>query len=343
MASPDKVLLPQDAIPTAYSLELSPDLVGLTYHCKETITLQVVRSVDKMVLHSKEISVVSASFAGAGEKLACVGISYDLTLHTVTLTFDKPMPLGEGILSLSFNGILNGDMAGFYKSAYTDAAGNKKIMASTQFEALDARRAFPCVDEPAVKATFSVTLIVQQHLTAISNMPEISTQHLANGTKKVCFDVSPKMSTYLLAWAVGEFDMVQATSKGNVTIRIYSPPGRAEQGRFALDCGVRALDFYDEFFAIPYPLPKLDMICITEFAMGAMENWGLVTYRYPLSFSLWLYVPFFDPPITLNSHPHLHPQRSRAHDRRGEGLAAGQAGAPPAQCHQSLLSNRTDH
>jgi len=152
-------------------------------------------------------------------------------------------------------------------------------MASTQFEALDARRAFPCWDEPSVKATFSVTMIVDQHLTALSNMPEVATVHLAAGKKKVSFAISPKMSTYLLAFCVGEFDMVGATTKNGVAIRIFSPPGRAEHGRFALDAGCRALDFYDDFFGVPYPLPKLDMICITEFAMGAMENWGLVTYR----------------------------------------------------------------
>lgn len=141
------------------------------------------------------------------------------------------------------------------------------------------RRAFPCWDEPGIKAKFAVTLIVEKHLCAISNMPEISCEHVAGGKKKLIFQESPQMSTYLLAWAIGEFDFVQASTKNGIVIRVFSPPGRAEQGRFALDCGVRALDFYDEFFKVPYPLPKLDMICITEFAMGAMENWGLVTYR----------------------------------------------------------------
>ncbi len=144
-------------------------------------------------------------------------------------------------------------------------------------------RAFLCWDEPAVKATFAVTLVIPAHLTALSNMPEVSCQHLpgASGSmlKKVAFETSPRMSTYLLAWAVGEFDFVQATSKGGVQIRVYSPPGRAQQGTFALNVAVQALDLYDDFFKLPYPLPKLDMLCVTEFAMGAMENWGLVTYR----------------------------------------------------------------
>lgn len=146
-------------------------------------------------------------------------------------------------------------------------------------------RAFPCWDEPAVKATFTVTMIVPAHLTALSNMPELSCIHIPDSNdakkmlKKIVFDKSPKMSTYLLAWAVGEFDFVQGTTKGGVAIRVITPPGRGLQGKFALDVGIRSLDFYDNFFKVPYPLPKLDMICVTEFAMGAMENWGLVTYR----------------------------------------------------------------
>mmetsp|Transcript_4957 Transcript_4957/g.11027 ORF Transcript_4957/g.11027 Transcript_4957/m.11027 type:complete len:529 (+) Transcript_4957:237-1823(+) len=152
------------------------------------------------------------------------------------------------------------------------------------------RSAFPCWDEPGVKATFTVSVLLPAHLTALSNMPEVSSTHVSSKEgggkegdgslwKRVVFDKSPKMSTYLLAWAIGEFDFVQAATKGGVAIRVYSPPGRGPQGQFALDVAVRSLDFYDDFFKTPYPLPKLDMICITEFAAGAMENWGLVTYR----------------------------------------------------------------
>lgn len=169
-------------------------------------------------------------------------------------------------------------MAGFYKSTYTDASGVKKIMGSTQFEALDARRAFPCWDEPAVKATFSLSLIVPQQLTALSNMPEASITHVAGGKKKVDFEISPKMSTYLLAWAIGEFDYVQGRTKNGVTLRVFSPPGRAEQGRFALDTGIRALDFYDDYFQVPYPLPKLDMV--SDVAIWIIKRKDLQDFAY---------------------------------------------------------------
>ena len=286
MAS-ERVVLPTQLYPSHYNLELTPDLNALTFSCSEEIFVTVREATNSVTLHAREITIVSASFHSlTGDFSAKLeGVSYDLKYHKVQLTFDAEIPasVGEGKVVIQFNGILNGDMAGFYKSSYADANGNKKIMASTQFEALDARRAFPCWDEPAIKATFSVTMIIPAHLTALSNMPEVSSVHLpgkdGSMLKKIVFDRSPKMSTYLLAWAVGEFDFVQGVTKGGVTIRVFSPPGRALEGNFSLDVAIRSLDFYDAFFQVPYPLPKLDMICVTEFAMGAMENWGLVTYR----------------------------------------------------------------
>lgn len=278
----ERVTLPLILVPSHYSLELSPNLDLLTFSCNEEITCEVTDKTTEVTLHAKEIFVESVVFKSqSGATTTVTEISYNIKYNTVKFVFESELPLGSGFIVIKYKGILNGDMAGFYKSSYSDAAGNKKIMASTQFEALDARRAFVCWDEPAVKATFSVTIIVPSHLTAISNMPELSSTHLSSpvNSKKIVFHTSPKMSTYLLAWAVGEFDFVQGTTKGGVAIRVFSPPGRAEQGLFALDVGIRALDFFDSFFQVPYPLPKLDMICITEFAMGAMENWGLVTYR----------------------------------------------------------------
>jgi puromycin-sensitive aminopeptidase len=271
--------------PSHYDLELTPDLENLIFTCNEEIHVSVREETNSVTLHAREISLESVVFRSnqSEEEKKAIEFSYNNKYHTVKIGFEENLSIGEGKLIIKYRGILNGDMAGFYKSTYSDANGNKKIMASTQFEALDARRAFPCWDEPGVKATFTVSLIVPAHLTALSNMPEVSVTHIAGKNnamlKKVVFEKSPKMSTYLLAWAVGEFDYVQGTSKNGVTIRIFSPPGRSSQGNFALDVGIRSLDFYDEFFHVHYPLPKLDMLCVTEFAMGAMENWGLVTYR----------------------------------------------------------------
>lgn len=202
--------------------------------------------------------------------------------YSVRLEFGTELAVGEATLKFKFVGHLNNQMAGFYRSSYTSASGEKRIMASTQFEALDARRAFPCWDEPAVKAVFGVSLIVPAHLTALSNMPELTSTLLPDGkSKKVTFMDTPIMSTYLLAICVGEFDFVQAISEHGVIIRVFTPPGKSEQGKFSLDCATKTLDMYDDFFKVPYPLPKLDMIAIPEFAAGAMENW----FVFSLAFS----------------------------------------------------------
>ena len=130
------------------------------------------------------------------------------------------------------------------------------------------------------EAIFGVTLVVPKHLDAFSNMPELSHKTLSGGLKKeISFLDTPIMSTYLLAFVIGEFDYVQAQTAHGVLVRVYTPPGKSEAGVFALHCATKSLDAYDDFFGIPYPLPKLDMVAIPEFAAGAMENWGLVTYR----------------------------------------------------------------
>ena len=234
--------------PEHYHLELKPDFQSLTFDGEMQIDVDVKAATSSVTLNSKELIIKSATFANTSLKL--IEISYHLVDTTVTLRFDQEIPLGKGALHISFSGILNGDMAGFYKSNYADAEGKQCVMASTQFEALDARRAFPCWDEPEVKALFSVTLVVAAELTALSNMPEQSVTHEKGGLKRVVFAVTPKMSTYLLAWAVGSFDCVQGVTSNGVLVRVFSPPGRAKQGNFALDIGKRSLDFYDDYFKV---------------------------------------------------------------------------------------------
>ncbi|RKP04556.1 peptidase family M1-domain-containing protein [Thamnocephalis sphaerospora] len=177
-------------------------------------------------------------------------------------------------------------MSGFYRSSYQDKDGNKKFMGVTQFESTDARKAFPCWDEPAVKATFDVTLNVPKHLTALSNMNVISEQDVADNEalKAVTFATTPVVSTYLVAFAVGEFDYIEAKSSGEkngkpILCRVYTPPGLSGEGEFALSITTRILEYFAEIFGQPYPLPKMDLIAVPDFEAGAMENWGLVTFR----------------------------------------------------------------
>lgn len=278
-----RVLLPDAVLPSRYDLRLVPDLERFVFDGKARITVDVHEATSDVVMHAFELQVSSVKFVPAeGEAMDAVSLVQNLKEKTFTATFAEVLPVGAGFVDVEYAGILNDQMAGFYRSSYTDIHGNKKIMASTQFESLDARRCFPCWDEPARKAVFAVTLVVDPSLTAFSNMPEKSSAFTTVGGKllrEIAFMDSPKMSTYLVAMVIGEFDFVQAQTKHGVLVKVYTPPGRADAGTFALSVATQSLDIYDDFFGVPYPLPKLDMVAIPEFAMGAMENWGLVTYR----------------------------------------------------------------
>ena len=172
-------------------------------------------------------------------------------------------------------------MAGFYRSTYKDEAGNEKIMATTQMAATDTRRAFPCFDEPALKATFDISLIAEKHLTCLSNMDVASENDAAaaEGKKLVKFNRTPKMSTYLVAFIIGELNYVESNDF-RVPVRVYAPRGcNIEHGRMAADLAAKTLHFYEKIFGIDFPLPKMDQVAIPDFAAGAMENWGLIAYR----------------------------------------------------------------
>lgn len=200
-----------------------------------------------------------------------------------TASVELPFELAAGTTAsmlVDYTGILNDKMKGFYRSKYTRENGETRHLGCTQFEATDARRALPCWDEPALKSvfTFAMTYPKGQNLKVLANMPEDRVVERENN-QTVYFKPSPIMSTYLLAWVIGEFDFIEQKTKHGVTVRVFTLPGKSDQGRFGLRVGVESLDFYDDHFEIPYPLPKLDMVAIPDFAAGAMENWGLVTYR----------------------------------------------------------------
>lgn len=212
-------------------------------------------------------------------------VAFDADKQTVTISFDHLLPAGsKAQLRQTFTGNLNDQMAGFYRAAYRNPDGTTGYLASTQFEATDARRAFPCFDEPALKARFTVTLVADRELTCLSNMDVANESEvhstIANGPRKaVRFNTTPLMSTYLVAFIVGHLKYVE-TNAFRVPIRVYvSPDQDPEHGRFALDVAVKSLSLYERTFDNEYPLPKMDMVSVPDFAAGAMENWGLVTYR----------------------------------------------------------------
>jgi len=277
-------LLPETMEPLRYDIKLIPNLEQFTFEGEVTVRVKTAAVLEtrEVIMHAKELAFHSASYSVVDGTAAVEAeeIRTHTKATTVTFVFPQALPASSDLdVTIRYTGLLNNQMAGFYRSQYKDVHGNSKYMASTQFESLDARRAFPCWDEPSRKAIFAVTLVVDSHLTCMSNMPEKCVSSFDNKKKEITYLDSPKMSSYLLAFVVGEFDYVQKLSKHGVLIRLYTPPGKSNQGDYALQCAVDALDLYDDFFNVPYPLPKLDMVAIPEFAAGAMENWGLVTYR----------------------------------------------------------------
>ena len=205
--------------------------------------------------------------------------------QVTTIFFNKRIPAGsKAQLTQQFTGYLNNKMAGFYRSSYKDSDGTTKYLATTQMEPTDARRAFPCFDEPALKAEYTVTLVADKHHTCLSNMDQASEKEIdskiSGGKRKaVTFNRSPQMSTYLLAFIIGEFNCIE-TNEFRLPIRVFATPDKnIEHGRFSLQLAAKTLAFYEETFNSKYPLPKMDMVSIPDFSAGAMENWGLITYR----------------------------------------------------------------
>lgn len=198
----------------------------------------------------------------------------------MTIHMQNPIPAGETRpLSICFNGALNDKLSGFYRSSYKDANDQLHYLAVTQMQPTDARQVFPCFDEPALKATFAITLIAAKELVCLSNMDVKSEKATQDGKKKVVFSTSPPMSTYTVGIIVGELVAIQ-TDVYRVPIRLYAVGGTEVErlGKFALQLTARTLSFYDEQFDFPFPLPKMDIVAIPDF-VGALENWGLVMYR----------------------------------------------------------------
>ena len=272
------VRLPPNIHPERYEIFLKPDLKDFVFEGEETIYLIFDKSTKEIILHSKDLEISEVKVRGKSKEVSRGTVSYDKKSETAVFKFANKIPAGQAELKIKFRGALTDKLKGFYRSRY-EVNGEEKYIATTQFEATDARAAFPCFDEPAHKAVFDVTLMVPGHMTAISNTIETDIKEHAGGYKLVKFAPTPKMSTYLLAFIVGEFEHIEKKTSRGVLVRVFTTPGKKHQAKFALEVAAKALDFYEKYFDIPYPLPVLDLIAIPDFASAAMENWGAVTYR----------------------------------------------------------------
>src|ERR1700719_1040693 len=269
--------LPTNVVPVRYEISLTPDLRAFTFAGEENVTVRVITATADVVLNALELEIdrVSAERGGA---IIAGKAALEPAHERARLTFDRALEPGEWTLRIAFRGILNDKLHGFYRSTYKDAQGNMHLVASTQFEATDARRAIPCWDEPALKASFKVRLVIDENLTAFSNAGVEGERRLGAGKKEIVFKETIKMSTYLLAFIVGEFETTEPTDAGTA-LRVAHVPGKRALTAWAREIGAFSLKWFANYYELPYPGDKLDLIAIPDFASGAMENLGAITFR----------------------------------------------------------------
>ena len=270
--------LPRWVIPSHYDLRLEPDLQAHSFTGHEVITITVVEETSDIVLNATELTVLSVLLSAEGQTPREGRIALEEEHQRCRITFPSVIHPGIWRLSLSFRGTLNDKLRGFYRSTYKDDQGMTHDLAATQFEATDARRAFPCWDEPDFKAVFSVTLVFDQALNAISNTRVVD-DRLEAGKRVVRFADSIKMSTYLVAFIVGRFEATAPMMAQQTPVRLWSVPGKQHLTSFGQEIAVYSLNFLADYYGIPYPGGKLDLIAIPDFASGAMENLGAITFR----------------------------------------------------------------
>src|SRR6266446_6432957 len=265
--------LPELARPLNYKLNFAPDFEKNIFAGQETISIRVLKPTSEIVLNAAEIDFLSASITSAGIAQQAK-VTLDKDKQMVTLAVEKTLAPGSATIQVHYNGLLNDELRGFYLGK--DEQGRK--YAVTQFEATDARRAFPSFDEPAYKATFDITAVADKGQIAISNYKVISDTPGPGDKHTVKFATTAKMSSYLAALVVGNFEYIEGEADG-IPIRIYSTPGKKEMGRFVLGASEQIVSYFDKYFGIKYPYGKLDLIGLPDFSAGAMENTGLITFR----------------------------------------------------------------
>ena len=265
--------LPAGVTPTHYDLAIDVDLAGARFRGTDTIRVRLDRASTRIVLHAIDLELKDVTIA-SGRDTQKASVALDSNTQTAALTVPKAIPAGAADIRIRYTGILNDKLRGFYLSS-----ANGRRYAVTQMESTDARRAFPCFDEPALKATFAIALTIDRGDTAISNGALVSDTPGPDASRHtLTFATTPKMSTYLVAMAVGDFQCLAGASD-NVPIRVCAVPDKKDLGRIALEMTEDIIAFYNRYYDIKYPFGKLDMVAIPDFAAGAMENTAAIFYR----------------------------------------------------------------
>src|SRR5437660_1073226 len=265
--------LPETARPENYKLTFTPDLENAKFEGDETIAVSVLKPTSEITLNAVDIEFHEVTIASGGTTQKAT-VAPDKEKEMIVLSVGKPLAVGPATIHITYTGVLNSEMRGLYLGK--DDQGRK--YAASQFEATDARRAFPSFDEPDYKATFDITAVADKGQVAISNYKVVSDTPGPGDKHTVKFATTAKMSSYLAALVVGNFEYIEGSVDG-IPIRVYSTPGKKEMGKFALDAAEYIVGYYDKYFGIKYPYGKLDLIGLPDFSAGAMENAGCITFR----------------------------------------------------------------
>ncbi len=270
--------LPAIVAPNHYRIRIEPDLDAATFSGSVEIEVDILESTDHIELNALDLEITSTRISLDGS-VHEASVEPDPEWQRIRLSTGETLAPGPATIEMGFNGVLNDLLVGFYRSSYLDADGVEQTIATTQFEATDARRAFPCFDEPVFKATFGLTLVVPDHLMAISNYPEVSRMALDGGRSEITFADTMRMSSYLVAFVIGPFEATEVLDVDGIPTRVIVPRGKLHLAPYALECSAFVLRYMAEYYGIPYPGTKLDHVAIPDFAFGAMENLGCITYR----------------------------------------------------------------
>jgi puromycin-sensitive aminopeptidase len=272
--------LPRNVHPTRYDLALEPDLGSFTFSGRADIAVTIEEPVSTVVVNAVDLAFGEAWVAyEGGSRVDATQVRLDPETERAHLIFSEPLGPGNAALHIDFTGEINERMRGFYRSRYTDASGAPHTLATTQMQPVDARSAFPCWDEPDFKAVFSITLVVPDGMFVASNGPEVARESAGEGKSRVRFADTMKMSSYLVAFMCGDLEVTDPVDVDGTPVRVIHAAGRERLTSYALDVAAHAIRFFSDYYAIPYPERKLDLAALPDFAAGAMENPGLVTFR----------------------------------------------------------------